>query len=58
MCGLLLDRHDSSGTDAIPAAGQQKPHAVTRGAGHFLQEDKGEEVAQAIAAFIKGTPVA
>jgi pimeloyl-ACP methyl ester carboxylesterase len=28
---------------------------VTRGAGHFLQEDKGVEVAQAIVAFIKGT---
>jgi haloalkane dehalogenase len=39
----------------VPGAANQ-PHAVTRGAGHFLQEDKGEEVAQAIAAFIKATP--
>ena len=38
----------------VPGAANQ-PHAVTRGAGHFLQEDKGVEVAQAIAAFIKGT---
>ena len=36
----------------VPGA-QGQPHAVTRGAGHFLQEDKGVEVAQAIDAFIK-----
>ena len=41
----------------VPGA-QGQPHAVTRGAGHFLQEDKGEEVAQAIDAFIKATPLA
>jgi haloalkane dehalogenase len=41
----------------VPGAANQ-PHAVIRGGGHFLQEDKGEEVAQAIAAFIKGTPLA
>ncbi|MEI6733139.1 MAG: haloalkane dehalogenase [Comamonadaceae bacterium] len=41
----------------VPGA-QGQPHAVTRGAGHFLQEDKGEEVAQAIDAFIKTTPLA
>jgi len=34
-----------------------QPHAVTRGAGHFLQEDRGAEVAQAIVAFIRATPV-
>ena len=39
----------------VPGAANQ-PHAITRGAGHFLQEDKGEEVAQAICAFIQGTP--
>lgn len=38
----------------VPGA-QGQPHAVTRDAGHFLQEDKGEEVAQAIAAFIRTT---
>ena len=36
----------------VPGA-QGQAHAVTRGAGHFLQEDKGVEVAQAIDAFIK-----
>ncbi len=41
----------------VPGA-QGQPHAVTRGAGHFLQEDKGVEVAQAMDAFIKATPEA
>jgi haloalkane dehalogenase len=36
----------------VPGA-QDQPHAVTRGAGHFLQEDKGAEVSQAIVAFIR-----
>jgi len=40
----------------VPGA-QGQPHAVIRGAGHFLQEDKGMEVAQALAAFITATPV-
>lgn len=31
----------------VPGA-QNQPHAITRGAGHFLQEDKGEELAQAL----------
>lgn len=31
----------------VPGAKNQ-PHAITRGAGHFLQEDKGEELAQAL----------
>ena len=39
----------------VPGA-QGQPHAVTRNAGHFLQEDKGAEVAAAIAAFIRATP--
>lgn len=39
----------------VPGA-QGQPHAVTRGAGHFLQEDKGPEVARAIDAFIRSTP--
>ena len=39
----------------VPGA-QGQPHAITRGAGHFLQEDKGPELAQAIAAFIRATP--
>ena len=40
----------------IPGA-QGQAHAVTRGAGHFLQEDKGVEVAEAVCAFIKANPV-
>lgn len=39
----------------VPGA-QGQPHAITRGAGHFLQEDKGPELAQAIADFIHQTP--
>ena len=39
----------------VPGA-QGQPHAITRSAGHFLQEDKGAEVAGAIVAFIKSTP--
>ena len=40
----------------VPGA-QGQPHALTRGASHFLQEDKGPEVARAIAAFMASTPV-
>ena len=41
----------------VPGA-QGQPHATTRDAGHFLQEDKGAEVANAIAAFMRATPAA
>lgn len=34
-----------------------QPHSVTRGAGHFLQEDKGPELAEKINTFIASTPV-
>jgi haloalkane dehalogenase len=36
----------------VPGA-QGQPHAITRGAGHFLQEDKGPELAQALLAFMR-----
>jgi haloalkane dehalogenase len=39
----------------VPGAAKQ-PHATTRGAGHFLQEDKGPELAKTIADFIAATP--
>lgn len=39
----------------VPGA-QGQPHAPTRGAGHFLQEDKGPELAQAMIRFIEATP--
>ncbi|MEO6892737.1 MAG: haloalkane dehalogenase [Ktedonobacteraceae bacterium] len=39
----------------IPTAKQQ-PELVIKDAGHFLQEEKGEEIAQHIAKFIESTP--
>ncbi len=36
----------------IPGA-QGQPHAIVKGAGHFLQEDKGEELANLIIAWMK-----
>jgi haloalkane dehalogenase len=41
----------------VPGAANQA-HATTRGAGHFLQEDKGPELAKQIVEFIAATPVA
>ncbi len=41
--------------EQVPGA-QGQPHAKTRDAGHFLQEDKGAELAQAIDRFIRATP--
>ena len=38
----------------VPGAAGQ-PHATIEGAGHFLQEDKGEELAQVIVEFIRRT---
>jgi len=39
---------------SVPGA-QGQAHQTIRGAGHFLQEDKGEEVAQAIVDFLEKT---
>jgi haloalkane dehalogenase len=39
----------------VPGA-QGQPHATTHGAGHFLQEDKGPELAAAISSFIRAAP--
>jgi haloalkane dehalogenase len=39
----------------VPGAAGQA-HETIRRAGHFLQEDKGAEIAQKIAAFIAATP--
>lgn len=39
----------------IPGAAGQ-PHATIQNAGHFLQEDKGEELAEVVVNFIKSTP--
>jgi haloalkane dehalogenase len=40
----------------IPGAKGQ-PHTIIKGAGHFLQEDQGEELAKVILDFIKQTPM-
>lgn len=40
----------------IPSA-KDEPEIVIEGAGHFLQEDKGEEIAEHIAAFIERRPI-
>jgi haloalkane dehalogenase len=32
-----------------------QPHTVIEGAGHFLQEDRGEELARVIADFVSAT---
>jgi len=39
----------------VPGAAGQ-PHATVAGGGHFLQEDRGPEVADIVCAFIAGTP--
>jgi haloalkane dehalogenase len=40
-------------SDIPGAAGQ--PHTTIVGAGHFLQEDKGEELAAVVANFVAAT---
>jgi haloalkane dehalogenase len=40
----------------IPGA-QGQPHVTVEGGGHFIQEDKGEELAALIASFIASTPL-
>ena len=39
----------------VPGAHGQ-PHTIIKGAGHFLQEDKGPELAEAIVMFVASTP--
>ncbi len=41
----------------IPSA-KDEPEITIAGGGHFLQEDKGEEIAEQIAAFIERRPIA
>jgi haloalkane dehalogenase len=43
--------------DRVPGA-RGRPHTTIEGAGHFVQEDKGRELADIIVDFIDGTPVA
>jgi haloalkane dehalogenase len=39
----------------VPGAKGQ-PHTVIEGGGHFLQEDRGEELARVIVNFTQGSP--
>jgi len=39
----------------VPGA-QGQPHVTIEGAGHFLQEDRGEDLAQVVVDFIRRTP--
>jgi haloalkane dehalogenase len=41
--------------ETVPGAKGQ-PHTTIEGAGHFLQEDRGEELARVIADFVSATP--
>ena len=42
--------------ELIPSAAEQ-PEVVIEGAGHFLQEEKGEQIAQHILEFVERTPI-
>jgi len=42
--------------EAIPGTRGQ-PHTTITGAGHFLQEDKGEELARVVLDFVRRTAV-
>ncbi|MGH9086879.1 MAG: haloalkane dehalogenase [Acidimicrobiales bacterium] len=42
-------------TAAVPGAAGQ-PHVTVAGGGHFIQEDRGEELAEVVADFIARTP--
>jgi haloalkane dehalogenase len=39
---------------SLVAGAKGQPHTTIRGAGHFLQEDKGEELARVVVRFIQG----
>lgn len=41
--------------DTVPGAKGQ-PHTTIEGGGHFLQEDRGEELARVVADFVSATP--
>jgi haloalkane dehalogenase len=47
---------DRAFRERIPGARGQ-PHVTIRDAGHFLQEDRGEELARVVADFVRATPV-
>ena len=41
--------------EVVPGA-QGQDHVTIRGGGHFVQEDRGEELARVVASFVLGTP--
>ncbi len=45
---------DRAFQESVPGTKSQ-PHTTIKGGGHFLQEDKGEELAQAIVSFVRQT---
>ena len=60
LCAFSDSDAITRGADAllraeIPGTAGQ-PHTTITGAGHFLQEDRGEELAAVVAAFVAGTP--
>jgi haloalkane dehalogenase len=46
---------DRAFQEMVPGTNGQ-PHTTIKGGGHFLQEDKGEELASAVVSFISGSP--
>ncbi|HEX3947592.1 MAG TPA: haloalkane dehalogenase [Acidimicrobiales bacterium] len=46
---------DAKFVDLVPGAAGQ-PHVTVAGAGHFLQEDQGPELAAVVASFVAATP--
>ena len=46
----------SRGIRALIPAASREPETTIRDAGHFLQEDKGEEIAEHVIAFLKRRP--
>jgi haloalkane dehalogenase len=57
-----------SDSDAITKGGERvflqkmpgtngQAHRMIEGAGHFLQEDKGEELAEVVGTFVKANPL-
>jgi haloalkane dehalogenase len=60
LCAFSDSDAITRGADArlraeIPGAAGQ-PHTTITGAGHFLQEDRGEELARVVADFVAATP--
>ena len=50
----VLGRNFKVFQERVPGA-QGQPHTTIEGGGHFLQEDRGEELADVVAAFIRET---